>query len=262
MYSRLRNHMLAQLHVNKRLQDAVLSYLLFLMISVRKHSIRDAAVFSRSHPTRYSRLLKEHRGLSVHSLRELGRKRARKYGKMATKLADGKLPWSAAVIIDATIQHRSSLHAENVKRFNHGSGFEICHQWTNIAILIRGHLIPLPPIAFQSKAYCARHGLIYKREHVWVAEYISNLDLEYYIGPHDPPSVIFLADSGYDDKNIQNAIRSRGWHFLFCAQHNAQCKGPERTPKQSEMQAVAPGSGPFQKVPMRPVADSPVHDQA
>jgi len=215
MYSKLRNHLLAQIYVNKRLQDAVLCYLLFLMISVRKHSIRDAAVFSRSHPSRYTRLLKEHRGLAVHNLRELGAKRARRYAKLAEKLSEGKLPWSAAVIIDATIQHRSSLHAENVKRFNHGSGFEIGHQWTNIVILIAGNLIPLPPIAFQSKAYCAKHGLTYQSEHVWVADYVRNLDLEYYIGPHDPESVIFLADSGYDDKKIENAIRSRGWHFLI-----------------------------------------------
>ncbi|MBT8341458.1 MAG: hypothetical protein KJP07_15730, partial [Desulfatitalea sp.] len=43
----------------------------------------------------------------------------------------GKLPWKIAIMIDATIQNRSSLHAENVKRFNHGKGFVIGHQLKN-----------------------------------------------------------------------------------------------------------------------------------
>jgi len=43
-----------QLHLNDGLQDAVVGYLLHTMIRVRKHSIMDAAVFSRSRPSRFS----------------------------------------------------------------------------------------------------------------------------------------------------------------------------------------------------------------
>jgi hypothetical protein len=34
--------------------------------------------------------------------------------------------------MDSTLlQNRSSLHPENSKKFNHGNGFVIGHQWTN-----------------------------------------------------------------------------------------------------------------------------------
>jgi hypothetical protein len=50
------------------------------------------------------------------------------------------------MIIDSTLQHRASLHPENSKKFNHGKGYVIGHQWTNIVLIINDMLIPLRPI--------------------------------------------------------------------------------------------------------------------
>ena len=117
--------------------------------------------------------------------------------------------------MDATIQHRASLHPENAKKFNHGKGYVIGHQWTNIVLVINDMLIPLPPIPFHSKTYCRARGLVYQSEHDAVVNYLTNLNLEDYIGAYDPRDVIVLADSGYDNKKIENAIVKKHWHFII-----------------------------------------------
>jgi len=48
-----------------------------------------------------------------------------------------------------------------------------------------------------------------------VVEYISNLKLEDFIGPYDHKDVLVLADSGYDDKKIENAIAKKKWKFII-----------------------------------------------
>src|SRR5216684_6229105 len=65
----------------------------------------------------------------------------------------------------STIQHRASVHPENAKTFNHGKGFVIGHQWTNIVLLLHDSLIPLPPIPFYSKRYCQKNNMQYQTEH-------------------------------------------------------------------------------------------------
>ena len=86
------------------------------------------------------------------------------------------------IIIDSTLQHRASLHPENAKTFNHGKGYVIGHQWTNIVLVLGDMLIPLQPIPFYSKRYCQAHGLAYQSEHERVVAYLRTLDLEDYIG--------------------------------------------------------------------------------
>jgi len=130
-------------------------------------------------------------------------------------LEKNTLPWKIAVIADITIQRRSSLNTGNAQRFNHGKGFVIGHQWTNIVLIINELIIPLPPIAFYSKKYCRENNLNYKKEHESVVEYITNLELEDHIGHHNPKEVIVLADSAYDDKRIENAIAERKWKFII-----------------------------------------------
>jgi hypothetical protein len=95
-----------------------------------------------------------------------------------------------ALLIDSTLQHRASLHPENAKKFNHGQGFVIGHQWTNIVLIINDMLIPLPPIPYYSKSYCLKHKLAYQTEHELVVAYIENLHLEDYIGAYAPHDVI------------------------------------------------------------------------
>ncbi len=46
-------------------------------------------------------------------------------------------------------------------------------------------------------------------------EYINNLELADYAGNHNPNEVVVLADSGYDDKRIENAIVNKKWNFII-----------------------------------------------
>jgi len=205
-FTALKNWMLSQITVNKRLQIVCLWYLLFLMVSVRKHSLTAAARFSGLATSQFSRFLSRHCDIAVYHLHQLSKKQARQFSQAINTLANGKLPWRIAILIDSTIQHRCSLHAENVQRFNHGKGFQIGHQWTNIVLLINDRLIPLPPIPFYSKNYCRKHQLKYRTENDLVVEYIDHLNLHDYIGNHNPKHIVVLADSGYDDRKIENAI--------------------------------------------------------
>jgi Transposase DDE domain len=119
------------------------------------------------------------------------------------------------ILIDSTLQHRASLHPENTKTFNHGKGYVIGHQWTNIVLVLGDMLIPLPPIPFYSKRYCQTHDLAYQSEHERVVAYLRTLDLEDYIGAYDRREVLVLADSGYDNKKIEKAIADKGWNFII-----------------------------------------------
>jgi hypothetical protein len=139
-------------------------------------------------------------------------------------MADGKLPWKIAVIIDATLQNRSSLHTQNAQKFNHGKGYRIGHQWTNIVLFVNDLLIPLAPIEFYTKSYCRKHKLPYRTEHQRVVEYLADLDLEQYIGPHDPKQVLVLGDSGYDDKKIEKTISTKGWTYVIALKKKRSIK--------------------------------------
>jgi hypothetical protein len=57
-------------------------------------------------------------------------------------------------------------------------------------------VIPLPPIPFYSRRYCLENNLGYRTENAAVVEYIQNMDLEQYVGPHRSHEVVVLADSG------------------------------------------------------------------
>ncbi len=125
------------------------------------------------------------------------------------------LPWNIAIIVDATFLGRSSLHTENAKKFNHGKGYVIGHQWTNIVLLINDKVITLPPIAFYTTKYCRTYGIQYQTENERVIEYLAQLQLEQYIGAHTPQKVVFLADGGYDDHRIEKTVAGK-MVFAFC----------------------------------------------
>jgi hypothetical protein len=134
------------------------------------------------------------------------------------------LPWEIVIIIDSTLQHRASLHPENAKTFNHGKGYVIGHQWTNVVLVLGDMLIPLKPIPFYSKRYCQAHELAYHSEHERVVAYLRTLDLEDYIGSYDRREVLVAADSGYDNKKIEQAIADKGWHFIIALRKTRSVK--------------------------------------
>jgi hypothetical protein len=205
-FTKLKSRMHNQIDIDKRLKVVCLWYLLFLMTSVRKHSLSAGAKFSGLATSQFSRFLKNHSDVAVYNLNQLSKKQAKQFSALIDCLEKRRLPWKVAILIDSTIEQRSSLHADNVNRFNHGKGFQIGHQWTNVVLIINDKLIPLSPIPFYTKGYCRQHNLKYQTENALVVEYIEQLNLQDYIGAHEPGQVVVLADSGYDDRKIQKAI--------------------------------------------------------
>jgi Transposase DDE domain len=199
--------------VRRRLGRICTAYLLFLMVVSTKHSLKEAARFSGLHPSLFSKLLQSHSNVAITTLEQLSKSQARKLAKALERVRS--LPWKIMLILDATIQHRASLHPENAKTFNHGKGYVIGHQWTNIVLVLGDILIPLKPIPFYSKSYCRAQGLTYQSEHERVVAYLKALDLEAYLGAYDRREVVVLADSGYDDKKIEQAIAQQGWNFII-----------------------------------------------
>ena len=237
----LKKWLLNHIQVNNRLKDVCIWYLLFLMVSTRKHSLDEAGRFSEMNKSQFSRFLKNHSGLAVYNLHVLSKKQANQFSKILNCLGKGSVPWRIAILIDSTIQNRSTLHTDNAKKFNHGKGFVIGHQWTNIVLVINDMLIPLQPIPFFSKNYCRKNKLQYKTENESVVEYISNLKLEDYTGPYDPKDVIVLADSGYDDKKIENAIAKKKWKFIIALNKTRGVKTQRQysnTPKSKDWNQV------------------------
>lgn len=145
--------------------------------------------------------------------------------------------------MESTLQQRASLHPENAKTFNHGQGFVVGHQWTNIVLLLHDMLIPLRPIPFYRQRYCRDHKLEYRTEHDLVVEYIQQLQLEEYIGFYDPRAVVVLTDSGYDNKKIQNAIAAKHWHFIIAL-------GKTRSVQSAKLDLTTPKSKPWCPIAM------------
>lgn len=199
--------------IRQRLERICTSYLLFLMVVTQKHSLEEAARFAGRHKSQFSKMLQAHSPVAISTLERLSKKQAKQLAKPLHALQG--LPWKVAIIIDSTLQQRASLHPDNAKKFNHGKGYVIGHQWTNIVMIINGVLIPLRPIPYYSQRYCREHKLAYQTEHERVVDYLHTLNLEDYIGSYEPRDVIVLADSGYDDKKIENAIVNKRWNFII-----------------------------------------------
>ena len=208
--------------VRRRLERICTGYVLFLMVATTKHSLKEAARFSGLHPSLYTKLLQSHAQVAITTLDHLSKTQARQFAKALQRVHG--LPWKIVILIDSTLQHRASLHPENAQTFNHGKGYVIGHQWTNIVLVLGDMLIPLPPIPFYSKRYCQTHALAYHSEHERVVAYLGALDLEAYVGAYDRREVLVLADSGYDDKKIEPAIAAKGWHFIIALRKTRSVK--------------------------------------
>lgn len=183
-----------RISVRQRLERVCTSSLLFLMVVTTKHSLEEAARFSRLHTSLFSKMLQSHSKVAITTLENLSKTQSRQFAKALQRL-DG-LPWKIVIIIDSTLQPRASLHPENAKTFTHGKGYVIGHQWTNIVLILGDMLLPLRPIPFYSKPYCQAHGLAYHSEHERVVAYLRTLDLEDSIGTYDRREVLVWAESG------------------------------------------------------------------
>ena len=214
--------------MKNRIKNIALWYMIFLMYATSKHSIEEASRFSGINKSQFSNYLKNYAGLAAYNLENLSKTQAKRLAKELKYLEKNRLPWKLGIIVDATIQNRTTRHTDNAQRFNHGKGFVIGHQWTNIILIINDMVLPLLPIPFHTKKYCKKNGLKYKTEHVSVVEYLMNLELADYIGPHKPQEVVVLADSGYDDKNIQNTINNKKWKFIIALKKTRSVKSEKQ----------------------------------
>jgi hypothetical protein len=125
---------------------------------------------------KFARTVSSHAQVAITTLDQLSKRQARQFATALPRVHG--LPWKIVILIASTLQHRASLHPENAKTFNHGKGYVIGHQWTNIVLVLGDILIPLPPIPFYSKRYCQTHNLAYHSEHERVVAYLRTLALE------------------------------------------------------------------------------------
>ena len=116
------------------------------MVRTTKHSLEEAARFSGLHNPLFSHLLKSHTKVAITTLESLSKTQARQLARRLQRVKG--LPWKIVILIDRTLKHRASLHPENAKTFNHGHGYVIGHQWTNVVLVLGDILIPLKPIPF------------------------------------------------------------------------------------------------------------------
>ncbi|MDM8556961.1 hypothetical protein QUF75_19720 [Desulfococcaceae bacterium HSG7] len=148
--------------------------------------------------------MKNHKISAIYTLNELSKKQAEQFEGIIKNLKG--LPWKVAILIDAASQNRSGLHPENSQRFNHGKGFIVGHQQTDIVLFFNGLIIPSAPIPFYSKNHCKQKGIAYRTSDEVLVKYIDSLDSVEIIGAHSPKDIVVPADSGYDDKKIENII--------------------------------------------------------
>jgi Transposase DDE domain len=235
----LRTWIARHIRVRHRLERVCTGYLLFLMVVTTKHTLEEAARFSRLHKSQFSKLLKLHHNIAAQTLERLSKQQAKRLS-LSLEAVKG-LPWKIVIIIDSTLQSRSSLHPENAKKFNHGQGFVIGHQWTNVVLILNGILMPLRPIPFYSQRYCREHDQAYLTEHERVVNYLSHLNLDDYIGPHRSRDVVVLTDSGYDNKKIETTIADKQWAFIIALSKTRSVKSEtlyHSTPKSKQWVSV------------------------
>src|ERR1700692_1120894 len=152
---------LRRLEIPLRLKKVVPAYLVSLMQNTKRTTLTSAAKLSGISLSAFSRLLSGHKELALENLNRLSRRRLKRLVPQRKALVSGA-PWKVALIIDATLHERSSRHLENAQRFNHGDGWVIGHQWTNLVLVINNETIPLPPIPFRTKGFAKLRGLLYR----------------------------------------------------------------------------------------------------
>lgn len=207
--------------VPSRRQNVASWYFLMLLLSGRRNSLTAAAQLSGMALSSFSTWLSRSSVEAAGVLTEL----------LCTAIANVQrkplvpgAPWNVAIIVDATLHRRSRSSIDNAQKFNHGKGWVVGHQWTNIVLLIDGITLPMAPIPFYTKGYCKKHGLTYKSEHTRVREYLWSLDLSPVIGKHEDHEIVVLMDSGYDDRNLYQTILMRGWDLVCGLRSDSQVR--------------------------------------
>ena len=160
-----------RLAIRQRLERVCTRYLLFVMVVTQQHALEEAARFSGRHQAQCGKMLQSHATVAISTLERLSKKQATQCAKALQDWTG--LPWTMAIIMESTLQHRASLPPEHAKTFKHGKGYVIGHPWTNIVLILHGLLMPLRPIPYYSKSYCLAHALDDQTEQELVVAYLS-----------------------------------------------------------------------------------------
>jgi len=200
---------LKDLEIKPRKIDILSWYMVSLMIPAANHTQSNASDISEKDASLFSNLLYGDTNESKTALNRAARRRLDKLMRLRKKIV-GDQKWTVMLIIDSSLHSRSSRHVQNGQRFNHGDGWVKGHQWTNIGLLIAGQFVPLAPIAFYTQDECKTRGIEYKTELAKVSEFLRTLNL-----PFSSDEIVVVADSGYDCKQLESVILSRGWDFII-----------------------------------------------
>ena len=200
------------LELPSRLENVIQFYLLHLLLGGARRTLQGASDLSGLDSSQFSRLLSGHHSLALDELNRQCRRRLKSLLKNRKALVPGS-PWNIALIIDATLHERSSRNSDNAQRFNHGQGWIVGHQWTNLILVINGQRVPLPPIPFLTEEKCKELGQEYKTEPTRIIEFLTNFDWKNFLPGVRAEEILVLSDSGYDNKVLQRFILSQGWGF-------------------------------------------------
>src|SRR5437667_9734278 len=99
--------------VRRRLERICTGSLLFVMVATTKHSLTEAARFAGLHPSLFAKLLQSHAQVAITTLDHLSKTHARQFAKALQRVHG--LPWKSMILIDATLQHRASLHPQTTQ---------------------------------------------------------------------------------------------------------------------------------------------------
>ena len=224
MYDRV-CYILAELNcLPLRLQKSAAAYLVFLMLTIKKHDFQSAGKLMECDPSCFCRLLNSD-GREQLTRIVLNRAKRRHLQALSQRLGVS-LHERNVIIIDATIMGRHGK-VENLGKFNHGKGSVKGHMFVNFVYLGADgvSLVPLDSLPLYTKKYARENKLAYRTEAEIVEDWINDLPDAGYFAKEDMPNVLFLMDAGYDVKAIQNAVIGIKAHFVAALKSNRSVEG-------------------------------------
>lgn len=192
--------------VPKRLIGIMSQYIMFLMLTHKKHEVRTASRVFGIHETNYSRMLSQPK-TRVIARSCLNRAIKRRLSRILRQSRE------VLLIVDATLSRRTGKKVGNRHKFRHGGPYVEGHQFTNFVLLIDDEIVPLCSVPFYSKAYCKEIGIAYRTEVEMVTDWIEMLPSSGLLPDEIICQLHFLLDTGYDAKSIQNAIQDLNAKF-------------------------------------------------
>lgn len=204
----------------KRQMPVISEYIQFLTLRTKRHSFKGAGEASGLHESRFCSLLNEPETLDL-SLKILNRATRRRLKKL--KPVDGRY----TIIIDATIKGRRGKKVENIRKYHSGNSFVTGHKFINFIILTPSGPIPLASVPAHTHQYCRDNNIDYRTENEIVEDLVFQFQESGILSKTQLKKAVFLLDSGYDTKKIQQAIREIGSNFVSALKSNRTIQGKQ-----------------------------------